>query len=122
MKGKKLAIDILISIPIIFLYLLFIYKLIEMLTLKSKPDDKIKKTIILAFIFGLVSLAIGYYVFGKSGLKNRPMKISLIIGSLILIGHTLIYNWDKLQHDVRLIIIGITLGVGVVATYFLKST
>lgn len=121
MKGKKLAIDLLIAIPITLLFLLFIYKLIETLTLKNKPDDKVKKTLILAFIFGIISLALGFYVFGKSGLKNRPIKFGLIVGSLILIFQSLITNWDKLQHDVRLLFIGIVFGMTIFASYFLRS-
>ena len=121
MKGKKLAIDLLISIPIIILFLLFIYKLIEILTMKEKPDDKVKKTLILAFIFGILSLAIGFYVFGKSGLKNRPVKFGLIVGSLILLFQTLITNWDKLQHDIRLMFIGVVLGLTIFVSYFIRS-
>lgn len=121
MKGKNLAIDLLISIPIVLLFLLFVYKLIEILTMKEKPDDKVKKTLILAFIFGIVSLAIGFYVFGKSGLKNRPVKIGLIVGAIILLFQSLITNWDKLQHDVRLMFIGVVFGVTIFASYFLRS-
>ena len=120
MKGKKLAIDLLICILIVLLFLLFVYKLIEILTIKQKPDDKVKKTLILAFIFGIISLTMGFYVFGKSGLKNRPIKIGLIVGSLILIFQSLITNWDKLQHDVRLMFIGILFGMTIFASYFLR--
>ena len=121
MKGKNLAVDLLISIPIIFLFLLFIYKLIEILTLKDKPDDKIKKTLILAFIFGIIALALGYYVFGKSGIKNRPVKIGLIVGAVILIFQSLITNWDKLQHDVRLMFIGIVFALAIFVSYIYRS-
>jgi hypothetical protein len=121
MKGKKLAIDLLIAIPIVLLFLLFVYKLIEILTLKQKPDDKVKKTLILGFIFGIITLAIGFYVFGKSGLKNRSVKIGLIVGSLILLFQTLISNWDKLQHDVRLMFIGIVFGITIFVSYFLRG-
>jgi hypothetical protein len=121
MKGKKLAVDLLISIPIILLFLLFVYKLIEILTMKDKPDNKVKKTLILAFIFGIISLAIGYYVFGKSGLKNRPVKFGLIVGSVILLFQSLITNWDKLQHDVRLMFIGVVFGVAIFLSYLLRS-
>jgi len=121
MKGKNLGLDLLIAIPITFIYLLFIYKLIEILTIKDKPESKVKKTLILAFIFGIISLVLGYYVFGKSGVKNRPVKISLIIGAIILIFQSLITNWDKLQHDVRLMFIGIVLAVLIFASYFYRS-
>ena len=76
---------------------------------------------ILAFIFGIVALALGYYVFGKSGIKNRPVKIGLIVGAVILIFQSLITNWDKLQHDVRLMFIGIVFALAIFVSYIYKS-
>ena len=128
MKGKKLAIDLLISIPITFVFLIFIYKLIEILTRQQKQDtqkqdtqSQIKKTLIYAFIFGIIGLALGYYVFGKSKLKNRPVEFGLCTGSLILLFHSLITNWDKLQHDIRLLFIGVVLCVIIFVSYFINQ-
>ena len=104
--AKPLVINILLSIPIAGLFILFINKLIEILTIDLKAEDKIKKTLLISFIIGIIGILIGWFIFYKSKVKNMGVMLGLFLGSLYLMINSLLINWNKLSNDSKLFMIG----------------
>jgi undecaprenyl pyrophosphate phosphatase UppP len=118
MSATKLFKDILISVPILILYLLFVHRILEIFTENTKAEDRIKKYIIMSFVIGIVSILIGIYIFGSKKLNNRPVKFGFIFGALILVINSLYNNWENLEKDVKLFIIGGVFVLGIALSYF----
>lgn len=99
----KIIFDILLSLPIGLAYSIFFHKLGEILNADYEYNKKIQRNLILAFIGGIVGLVLVILAFGKNKLfYNRAVKYGLIVGSIMLLVHTLIYNWNVLENDVKL--------------------
>ena len=116
-KSTKLFKDVLIAVPITIIYLLFINKIIDTLTHDMVAEERIKRTILISLIIGIVAIVIGIYVFGSSKLYNRPVKFSLVGGSTLLILYTLYYNWAHLQGDAKLFMLGGLFVVSIIWSY-----
>ena len=116
--STSLVKDCVIAIPITVLYLLFVNKIIEVLTENKLAEERIKKNIIYSFVIGLLGIVIGIYIFGRTQVKNRPVKISLVFGSLVLIIYSLYNNWNSLQSDSKLFIIGAIFMALIAISYF----
>jgi hypothetical protein len=117
MNNKKLVRDILISIPIGILYILFINKMNQIITNDLEYAKKIKKSIMINFIASIVGFILAYKIFGNEKLYNRIIKYALIFGSTLIFINAILYNWPELQTDTKAIIFGITLIVSVLITY-----
>jgi hypothetical protein len=117
MSSINLFIDLIISIPICILYLLFIYRVLDILTDNIKAEERIKKYIIMSFVIAIVTILIAIYIFGNKKIKNRSVKFGLLIGSVFLIINSLYNNWDNLQQDTKLFIFGGMFAAGIALTY-----
>mgnify|MGYP003333803470 CR=1 FL=1 len=117
MKQRNLFVDILIAVPITALLVLFINKLTDIITGEIPLEEKKKKNIIISFIAGLVGILIGWKVFYKSKLKNRPVMISLFVASSFLIINSLFFNWDGLTNDTKLLMLGVVLVGMIIVSY-----
>ncbi len=118
MSAGSLFKDGLIAIPICILYLLFVNRILDIFTENITAEERIKKHIIMSFVIGIVSIIIGIYIFGSKKLKNNSVRFALIIGAIILIGNSMYNNWDSLDHDAKLFIIGTFFVLGVGLSYF----
>jgi uncharacterized membrane protein YeaQ/YmgE (transglycosylase-associated protein family) len=118
-KTKSLMKDSLIAIPITCIYLLFVHRVIELLTENLLADEKFKKNIILSFVIGIVGILLGIYVFGKTKVANRSVKFALVLGSIIMIIYSLYNNWEHLQSDSKLFIIGGVFALTIGTSYFI---
>jgi hypothetical protein len=116
-KNKSLLKDIFISVPITLIYLLFINKLLELFTENMMAEERFKRHIIYSFIIGIVSIVIGIYIFGNTGLRNRSVKFAFILGSILLILYSLYNNWGSLQTDSKLLIIGSVFALTIAISY-----
>ena len=122
MSKKSLVFDSLMSLPILLLYLLFINKLIEILVSTLDAKDKIKKHLLYSFVIGVCGIVLAIYIFDNSGIKNRSVKIALSIGSAIIIINSFIINWDQLDQDVKLFMLGGILVLTVLFTYLKQNS
>jgi hypothetical protein len=118
MSATNLFMDGIIAIPICILYLLFIYRVLDILTENIKAEERIKKYISISFVIGIVTILIAIYVFGNKKIKNRSVKFGLIVGALFLITNSLYNNWDNLQQDTKLFIFGGLFAFGIALSYF----
>jgi hypothetical protein len=97
---------ILLSIPIAIIYNLLVSKVSAMITKDDVMKEKIQKNIIIDIVFGIVALVLAYYVFGKSRLKNGIVKYGLALGGIILLIYSMICNWDSIEDQTKLFVIG----------------
>lgn len=118
MSATNLFMDGIIAIPICILYLLFVYRVLDILTENIKAEERIKKYIVMSFVISIVTILIAIYVFGNKKIKNRSVKFGLIIGALFLIINSLYNNWDNLQQDTKLFIFGGLFAFGIALSYF----
>lgn len=118
MSATNLFIDGIIAIPICILYLLFVYRVLDILTENITAEERIKKYIVISFIISIVTTLIAVYIFGNKRIQNRPVKLGLIIGALFLTINSLYNNWDNLQQDTKLFIFGSLFVFGIILSYF----
>jgi len=99
--------DVIISVPIGVLYNICIMKFADILTTGVKYDEKVQKNLIISFLGGLIGYIVVISLFDKGGmLENRGVKFGVLLGSTILILNTLFLNWNNLQDDAKLFIMG----------------
>ena len=108
-KSKSVILNVLLAIPIGLLFILFVNKLIEILTHDTVAEARIKKNLIIAFIIGIIGILIAWFIFYKSKVKNIGVMLGLMLGSIYLMINSLILNWDKLSNDTKLFMIGAVL-------------
>jgi hypothetical protein len=112
--------DLLLSIPIFIFYILFINKLCETLTSSLPIIERNKKILVGTFIGSIIGLILAFYVFNYNNkFGNRSIKYGLIIGSVYLMGNTIIFNWDSIQSDTKLFMIGTIFALFLILSYFI---
>jgi hypothetical protein len=119
-NSKSFFKDLLLSIPIFIFYILFINKLCETLTSSLPLVERNKKILVGTFIGSIVGLIFAFYVFNYNNkFGNRSIKYGLIIGSIYLMGNTIICNWDSIPSDTKLFMIGTIFGLFIILSYFI---
>jgi H+/Cl- antiporter ClcA len=74
-------------------------------------NERYQKIMCTVFIFGILGIVLAQTLFHKNKkFKNRIVRIGLISGSLSLLFHSTINNWDKLSDNTKLIIYGLIIG------------
>ena len=116
-KAKSVVLNILLAVPIAALFILFVNKLIEILTHDTIAEARIKKNLIIAFIIGIIGILVAWFIFYKSKVKNLGVMLGLMLGSLYLMVNSLLLNWDKLSNDTKLFMIGTVLVALIVISY-----
>ena len=109
--NKQLVKNIILSVPIGALYYIFVLKLNEVLIDQVEYDKKMNRTIAIGLVAGLSGFILALKVFGNKKLfcYNLSLLIGLILGSIGILTNSVLYNWDFLSQDTKLIIIGISL-------------
>uniref|UniRef100_A0A6C0ECP8 Uncharacterized protein n=1 Tax=viral metagenome TaxID=1070528 RepID=A0A6C0ECP8_9ZZZZ len=102
--------DVLFACPIGIFYYLFVLKMCEILTCDENYNNKIKKILIISFIAGICGFVLSNYLFGVGKkMENRAVRYGVIFGSAILTINTVLFNWELLDNDTKLFIIGFIL-------------
>lgn len=97
--------DILTALPIGIIYNMSVHKLGEILNNDLEYNLKMQKNLLLCFGFAIFGTVIGYYIFGNSKkYRNRAIKFGLYFGALLLLIHSVFYNWGVMENDTKLII------------------
>lgn len=81
-------------------------------------SDSQQKSIMFIYFGGLI----GYYL-GSKGIKkeNGSLKIGLFFGSALLVFNALIVNWDKMDSQTKLLLLGINFGLLIWNTFNVKD-
>jgi hypothetical protein len=106
----NLLIDLLIAIPIGIMYNMTIHKTGEIFNYDIDYNYKVQRNLLISFGGGIIGLMMAMFVFGQnSRFKNRSIRYGLYFGSILLLIHTIMYNWETLENDSKFVIMIITL-------------
>lgn len=113
-----IAYNIGFSIPIAIIIYLLSEKVITHLTYDDSLDVKIQKNFVIGFLFGLVYFLLGMTVFSEgSDIANDTLKYSFYLSGLFLIINAVIINWDILNEETKMVILGLAFVGSVVLSY-----
>lgn len=105
----KLLFDILIAIPIGIMYNLIILKFGDVFNSQLSYKIKTQRNLLLAFSGAIFAFLINQYMFcDECEYKNKSIKYGLYLGSIILLIYVVLYNWNILENDSKLIIMFVT--------------
>lgn len=96
---------VLLSIPIAIMYNLFISKINHMLTEDLSLREKMQRELVIGVIAGIVALILAFCVFGNKKMENKIAKYGLILGGVLLLLYSVIYNWDSIENVTKLIVL-----------------
>jgi hypothetical protein len=97
------------------IYYLIICQLSNNIFLENKSMMAIQRSIFFIYFGGLLGLFIGSKIDRKS---NSALKIGLYFGSPLLLFNSLIINWEHMNSDTKLILLGINMGLLVWYSYY----
>ena len=83
-----------------------------------KLHESLQKSIIFIYFGGLL----GYYLGSNSIKDNNTLKVGLYFGSAILIFNSMIINWDKMDSQTKLLLLGINFGLLIWYSYVKNKT
>lgn len=116
-------IDIGVATPIGVLYTIIVQKIGEILTKDIKYDERVQKTLIIAFLGGIIGYIVAMSLFDKgSVLENRGVKYGMFFGSSLLIVNVIVFNWGSLDNDTKLFIMGFVLSAVIIISYRLDTS
>jgi hypothetical protein len=100
----KIIYDILIAIPMGILYNLMVIKFGDIMNGSMQYKIKIQRNLLLAFGCAVLAWFLSQYIFGPDcKFENRAIKYGLWLGIFILLVHVILYNWNVLENDTKLI-------------------
>lgn len=98
-----------ISIPMAIIIYMLTEKIIINITSNNIYNDRIQKSFILSFIVGLTYIIIGLTVFSeKSNLDNQALQFAMYMSGLFLIINAVVFNWNNLSDNTKIIILALT--------------
>jgi hypothetical protein len=119
----KLFFDMLIAIPIGILYNLMILKFGDITNANVPYKLKMQRNLLLAFASAALAFLLGQFIFDESRkFGNRSIKYGLWLGACILLIHVMLYNWNVLENDSKLIIMIITFVILLLYSYGFYSS
>jgi hypothetical protein len=94
------------AIPLGIVVNLFVHLLASILTNDLPYDEKFQRSLIIIFIFGLLSLTIALTLFRTSKqFKNSVMQYGLGFGGTMMLFYSTFANWAKMEDWTKLIVI-----------------
>lgn len=97
--------DMTLAIPIGIIYNMIIHESTSILNENFNYKDKKQRNLLFVFGGGLLGFIIAF-----SFSLNGGLRYGLFLGSIILIAHSIIYNWTSMQNDTRIIVMILSLG------------
>lgn len=102
--------DLLLAVPIGVIYNMIIHELATVFNDKFNYKDKVQRSLLMVFGGGLVGLIVAMFCLSNS-VQSTAIKYGLYLGSILLMCHSIIYNWQAMQNDTRIIVMILTLCV-----------
>lgn len=100
--------DLLLAVPIGIIYNMLVHEFAYIFNEKFNYKDKVQKTLLIVFGGGMFGMIIAMFCLSNS-VQNTAVKYGLYIGSILLLFHSIFYNWQIMQNDTRIIIMILTL-------------
>lgn len=101
-------IDLLLAVPIGIIYNMIVHESAVVFNDKFNYKDKVQRTLLMIFGGGLIGMVIAMFCLSNS-VQNTAIKYGLYLGALLLMSHSVIYNWQAMQNDTRIIVMILTL-------------
>lgn len=99
-------IDSIVAIPIGIIYNMMIHEFADLLNEKSNYNEKIQRSLLVVFGGGIMGFCVGYFL-----TKNLALKFGMFLGAILLISHVVMYNWETMRNDTRIIVMVLSLAV-----------
>ena len=112
--------DLLLAIPIGIIYNMIIHESADILNNKFDYKDRVQKSLLIISGGGLIALTIAFFFLSNS-FENTAIRYGLFFGSFLLLFHSIVYNWQTMQNDTRIIIMILTLCILIWYSYMLHS-
>ncbi len=101
------------------IYYLIICQISNNIFLENKNIYSTQNSIIFLYFGGIIGLFLGSKMFSKNNkLENSSIKFGLYFGSIMLIFNSMIANWDKMNSQTKLLLLGINFGLLVWFSYY----
>ncbi len=101
------------------IYYLIICQISNNIFLENKNIYSTQNSIIFLYFGGIIGLFLGSNMFSKNNkLENSSIKFGLYFGSIMLIFNSMIANWDKMNSQTKLLLLGINFGLLVWFSYY----
>lgn len=98
--------NITVSTSIAILYNLFVHHIISMLVRNMNYEDKVSRSTTFILISGVVGVVMSKLLFDN---KSLVVKNGLWLGGILLIVTSIFVNWQTMNDEIKLLMIGITL-------------
>lgn len=98
--------DATIALPIGIIYNMIVHECANIFNEKSNYKEKLQRGLLIIFGGGLIGFLVAHFL-----TVNRSLRFGMYLGALLLIGHTVMYNWETMRNDTRIIIMILSLGV-----------
>lgn len=99
-----ILIDLALAVPIGVIYNMIIHESAEIFNSKLNYKDKIQRNLLLIFGGGLIGFLIATFL-----TTNPALKYGMYLGSILLLAHSIMYNWVVMQNDTRIIVMMLSL-------------
>ncbi len=104
------------------IYYLIICQISNNLFCENKNIYNSQNSILFLYFGGLIGLFLGSNIFSNNKkLNNSAIKIGLYFGSSFLIFNSMIINWDNMNSQTKLLLLGINFGLIIWFSYFNKK-
>ena len=101
------------------IYYLIICQISNNLFLENKNIYSQQNSILFLYFGGLIGLFLGSNIFSeKNKLNNSSMKLGLYFGSSMLLFNSMITNWDNMNSQTKLLLLGINFGLIIWYSYY----
>lgn len=98
--------DAILALPIGVIYNMIIHEFADIFNEKLNYKDKLQRNLLLIFGGGLIGFLIAYFF-----TTNNALKYGMYLGSLLLVAHTVLYNWVTMHNDTRIIVMILSLSL-----------
>lgn len=98
--------DIVLATPIGIIYNMIIHECADTFNNSLGYKEKIQRNLLFVFGGGLMGFLIAYFL-----TTNTALKYGMYLGALLLMSHSVLYNWITMQNDTRIIVMILSLVV-----------
>lgn len=104
--------DIIFGLLLSFVYVVLVNKSISLFLSDLTYSEKFQQSMLIIFMIAILSLALAYTVFSSHELyKNNIIKIGLTVGGIWIMFHSLFINWNNINEEIKLLVIGVIFGL-----------
>lgn len=101
------------------IYYLIICQISNNIFLENKNIYSMQNSILFLYFGGIIGLFLGINMFSRHNkFENTSIKIGLYLGSAMLLFNSMITNWNKMNSQTKLLLLGINLGLIVWFSYY----